>query len=110
MSEAHVTTTAMVVMEPGSAWPGQVGDSTNLVAFSHGSDDLLRMTQAKLEVLNRAFLLSASPRAPLALTGQLTDELRGTTANISLRFTEGPHAGSAPAGDARALPMTGTHA
>lgn len=153
-----MTTTVMIVMEPGSAWPGQVGDSTNLVAFSHGGEDLLRMTQAKLDVLERSkqgvrvailacnsetgsapalrrsrlahlllgtvtratcgrLILTASGRSSsqlrqelLALTGHLTDDLLGTTASISLRFTEAPHAGLAPEADAPALPMTGTHA
>src|SRR5580658_3789323 len=49
-----MTTTAMIVMEPGSDWPGQVGDETNLVAFGQGCDDLLRRTQDKLGVLQRS--------------------------------------------------------
>jgi hypothetical protein len=49
-----MTTTAMIVMEPGSDWPGQVGDTTNLVAFGHGCDDLLRRTQVELGALRRS--------------------------------------------------------
>jgi hypothetical protein len=31
MNEADMPTTAMVVMEPGSDWPGPIGDSTTVV-------------------------------------------------------------------------------
>jgi hypothetical protein len=133
-----VTTTAMIVMEPGSEWPGPIGDATNLVAFGHGCDDLLRRTQDKLGVLQRSkqvvrvavlacnaatghaaaigrarlarallgavasttsgrLVLSASGRTSqqllqelLALAGALAEELRGTSATVSLRFTEAP--------------------
>jgi len=131
-----MTTTAMIVMEPGSEWPGQVGDATNLVAFGQGCDDLLRRTQDKLGVLQRSkqvvrvavlacnvatghaaavgraqlarallgavantnsgrLVLSASGHTSqqllhelLALAGALAEELRGTSATVSLRFTE----------------------
>ena len=49
-----MTPTTMIVMEPGSDWPGQIGDCANLVAFTHGGDDLLRRTQEKLCVLDRS--------------------------------------------------------
>jgi hypothetical protein len=133
-----MTTTAMIVMEPGSEWPGQIGDTTNLVAFGHGFDDLLRKTRDKLGALQRSkqvirvavlacnaatghaaavgraqlarallgavastnsgrFVLSASRRTSqpllqelLALAGALAEELRGTSATVSLRFAEAP--------------------
>jgi hypothetical protein len=131
-----MTTTAMIVMEPGGDWPGQIGDSTNLVAFSQGGEDLLRKTQEKVDALRRGkqavrvavlacnpaaggatalrraqlarmllglvtsttcgrLVLSASGRASrqlreelLRLAGELTEELRGATATISLRFAD----------------------
>jgi hypothetical protein len=131
-----MTTTAMVVIEPGGDWPGQIGDSPNLVAFSPGVEDLLRKTQAKVDALRRGkqavrvavlacnraaggatalrraqlahmllgvvtsttcgrLVLSASGRASrqlreelLRLAGELTEELRGATATISLRFAD----------------------
>ena len=46
-----MTTVSMVVMEPGSEWPGQIGDSTNLVAFCQGGEELVRRTQARLGAL-----------------------------------------------------------
>ena len=46
-----MTALSVVVMEPGSDWPGQVGDSTTLVAFSQGGDELLRRTQSRLKAL-----------------------------------------------------------
>jgi glutamate racemase len=133
-----MTTTAMIVMEPGSEWPGQIGDTTNLVAFGHGCDDLLRRTVDRLGVLRRSkqvvrvavlacnaatgnaaavgraqlarallgavastnsgrLVLSASGRTSqqllqelFALAETLADELRGTSATVSLRFTEAP--------------------
>ena len=131
-----MTTTALVVREPGSDWPGQIGDSTSVVAFSRGGDDLVRRTEEKLDALRRRkqsvrvavlacnsaaggaavgrraklagmllgavssttcgrLILSASGGAShevrqelLALAGALTEELRATSATVSLWFTE----------------------
>ena len=130
-------TTAMVVMEAGSDWPGQIGESMEVVAFSHEGEDLLRRTQAKLGALHLSkkrvrvavlacnsatdfvgtaagrraelartllgavtsspcgrLILGASERAPeqfrrelLALAGTLAEELRGSTATVSVLFT-----------------------
>jgi hypothetical protein len=130
-----MTTTAMVV-EPGSDWPGQIGDSTSVVAFSGGAEDLVRRTKERLGALGhnkqsvrvavlacnssagapllaagRSFawmllgavsgstcgrlILSASrgssPEARqelLALAGALTEQLRESSATVSLWFTE----------------------
>jgi hypothetical protein len=48
-----MSTAAMIVMESGSDWPGQVGDETNVVLPSDGSEDLLHKTEEKLEALRR---------------------------------------------------------
>jgi ABC-type transporter Mla subunit MlaD len=132
-------TTTMIVMEPGSDWPGPVGDYTDLVAFGHGCEDLVRRTQEKLGVLQRTkqavrvavlacndltgdvaghratlartllravasatcgrLILSASRKASprllrelLALSEALAEELRGTTATVSLRLVDGSRA------------------
>jgi len=45
-------TTAIVVMEPGSDWPGQIGDSMNVVASCDGGEDLFRRAQEKLAALH----------------------------------------------------------
>jgi hypothetical protein len=130
-----MTTTSLVVMEPGSEWPGQVGDSMNVVSAPR-CDDLLLLTRAKLLALERSkqhlhiavlavnsvvdapaalrraevarlllgsvtrcacgrIVLCASHEAEdelreqlLTLTGALTKDLWGTTATVSLRFTE----------------------
>ena len=132
-------TTAIVVMEPGSDWPGQIGYSMNVVASCDGGEDMFRRTQEKLGALHgsktgvrvavlacnsatdgaalvrraqvaRALLgavtfstcgrliLGASERAShqlrqelLALAEALNDEVRGTTATVSLRFAESSH-------------------
>jgi hypothetical protein len=134
-----MTSTAMIVMEPGSEWPGQVMECTNVVAFSQGCEDLLRLTQSKLDALARGgqtvrvavlacgssiddggrahraqlaraligavarathgrLILSAGHqgsqelvRGLLTLVEDLTGEVRGTTATISLRLAEGSH-------------------
>ncbi|HEV3189604.1 MAG TPA: hypothetical protein VGY54_03860 [Polyangiaceae bacterium] len=131
-----MTTVSLIVMEPGSDWPGHVGDCANLVAFSQGSEKLLQRTQEKLDTLRRArqdvrvavlacngetdgeaasyraqvarallsavtgamlgrLVLSANGRASLrlrhellSLTCTLSEQLRGTTATISLKFTD----------------------
>jgi hypothetical protein len=135
-----MTTTAMIVMEPGSDWPGQVGDATSLVAFGHGCDDLLQRTQNELGILRRSkqvirvavlacnaatgsvasvgraqlarallgavastssgrLLLTASGQASppllqelLGLAEALTEEVRGTSVTVSLRFADAPRA------------------
>jgi hypothetical protein len=46
--------TALVVMEPGSDWPGQIGDSMHVVALTHEGEDFLQRTQAKLGTLRRS--------------------------------------------------------
>jgi glutamate racemase len=104
-----MSTTAMIVMEPGSDWPGQVGDETNVVLPGDGSEDLLHKTEEKLEALRRGNHLvrvavlacngaegAAAPtaRAQLArmLFGAVTVALHGrlilsasTTATLQLR-------------------------
>jgi hypothetical protein len=52
-NEVEMMTTAVVVMEPGSDWPGQIGDSMNVLALSPGGRDDLRRTQETLAVLHR---------------------------------------------------------
>lgn len=44
--------TAIVVMEPGSDWPGQIGDSMNVVASCDGGDDLFQRMQEKIGILH----------------------------------------------------------
>jgi hypothetical protein len=130
-----MTATALIVMEPGSDWPGQIGDSTILVGFCEAGDELVRKTQAKLdafrdgkqsvrvavlacnstagsvatgrraqlarmllgavtETTHGRLILSSSKGASdelrrelLAVAGALTEDLQGTTATISLRFS-----------------------
>lgn len=152
-----MTTTAMIVMEPGSVWPGHVGDVTSLVAFCEEGDELLRRTEAALHTLERGkravrvavlacnaaadgqaaslrlslarrllgavsgttcgrLVVSASVTASrdlrealLVLVGALTEELRGTTTTVSLRFDGSPRrANLRPAAEARAMASTGT--
>lgn len=42
---------SLIVMEPGSRWPGHVRDSENIVAASHVGEGLLQRTQRTLEGL-----------------------------------------------------------
>src|SRR5260370_22068363 len=48
-----MTTVSLIVMEPGSDWPGHVGDCANLVAFSQHGEKLLERTKEKLDTLRR---------------------------------------------------------
>jgi hypothetical protein len=44
---------SLIVMEPGSRWPGHVRDSENIVAASHLGEGLLQRTQRTLAGLLR---------------------------------------------------------
>jgi ABC-type transporter Mla subunit MlaD len=80
-----MTTTAMIVMEPGSDWPGQVGDATNLVAFGHGCDDLLRRTQVELSALQRSRqVIRVAVLACNAATGSVASVRRAQLARALL--------------------------
>jgi hypothetical protein len=131
-----MTGIALVVMEPGSEWPGHVGESETLVALRSGLD-MVRGTRERLAALQRQRaevrvavlacngatdaatagrradvareLLSCVSRtwrgrlvltAPagrasglfrhhmLSLAGTLSDHLPGTSATVTLRFTD----------------------
>jgi hypothetical protein len=134
--DIHMPMVSFVVMEPGSEWPGHLGDHSNLVAFSQKDEKLLERTEAELDSLRRdqqnvrvavlacnaemdggadgyrekiartllaavkdttfgRLVLSASGGASLrlrqelfSLAGTLSEQLRGTTATVSLRFPE----------------------
>ena len=142
-------TTSVVVMEPGSDWPGQIGDAMSVVASREG--DLVRVTEEQLDALRRRkervrvavlacctatgrsvaatrlylgrillgalrkeghgkLLVCVSARAGyelraelLELVGTLTEEARGTSTTVSLRFREDP--GTRPRGAAHADSM-----
>jgi hypothetical protein len=127
----------LIVMEPGSEWPGHVGDSEDVVAVANDDDGLLERTRKKVasmrqqgehvrvavlacnqeadpsSVSRRAevahelltsvtaagfgrLVLTASDRVSmgqrcelLSLAGELSQSLRGATANVSVRFGEG---------------------
>jgi hypothetical protein len=133
--EIAMSMVSLVVMEPGSEWPRQVGNHPNLIAFTQKGEKLLQRTQEELETLRRGqqnvrvavlacngdadggvdgyrakiarsllasvtsttfgrLVLSAKGGASLrvrqellALAGTLSEQLRGTTATLSLRFT-----------------------
>jgi hypothetical protein len=135
-TEASMAAVALVVMEPGSQWPGHVGDGETLVALRTG-EDMLQSTHDKLASLARArqsvrvavlacngatdgateqrragvagkLLASVSQTARgrlvltasagrestlvrhrlLSLAGTLSDQLRGTSASLTLKFTD----------------------
>jgi len=46
-----MTAYSVVVIEPGSDWPGDVSYSTTLAAFCQDGEELLCRTQTKLEAL-----------------------------------------------------------
>jgi hypothetical protein len=131
-----MTCVSLVVMEPGSEWPGHVGESETLVAL-RSEQDMLRCTRERVASLHRAHeevrvavlacngatdeatlhrraslaqeLLACVSRAwrgrlvltapggrasgvfrhhLLSLAGMLSEDLRGTSATVTLKFTE----------------------
>jgi len=44
---------SLIVMEPGSAWPGHVGDSENVVAVGEREDGMSRRIRSILDALRR---------------------------------------------------------
>jgi hypothetical protein len=44
---------SLIVMEPGSAWPGYVGDSENVVAIVDRQEGLLQRVQERIATLRR---------------------------------------------------------
>ena len=131
-----MTGVALVVMEPGSDWPGHVGESETLVALRSGQD-MVRCTRERLASLQRQreevrvavlacngatdaatagrradvarellscvsrtwrgrlVLTASAGRASgpfrhhmLSLAGTLSDQLPGTSATVTLRFTD----------------------
>jgi hypothetical protein len=76
-----MTKVSLVVMESGSAWPGHIGDSSNVVAFSQNGEKLLRRTQEKLDALRRG---QQDVRvAVLACNGQTDGEADGCRAQVA---------------------------
>src|SRR5258708_1219087 len=76
-----MATVSLVVMESGSEWPGHVGDSANLVAFSQVGDKLLRRTQEKLDALRRG--QQDVKVAVLACNGQTDGDADGCRAQVA---------------------------
>ncbi len=80
---------SLIVMEPGSQWPGHVRDSENIVAASHLGEGLLQRTQRTLAGLLqrgqhvRVAVLACSDAidlASLASRAQLARELLAAVA------------------------------
>jgi hypothetical protein len=44
---------SLIVMEPGSAWPGHVGDSENVVAVGEHEEGMLQRIRQMLDALRR---------------------------------------------------------
>jgi len=81
-----MTTNAIVVMEPGGDWPGQVGDLTSLVAFGPGGEELLRRAEEKVKALRRAKQeIRVAVIACNSATGGVVDIRRVELARLLLR-------------------------
>ena len=63
---------ALVVMEPGSEWPGHVGETETLVALRSLDGTLLHSTQARLAALKRAH---DDVRVAVLACNEATDDL-----------------------------------
>jgi hypothetical protein len=76
---------SLVIMEPGSDWPGHVGTTEELVAFAHDDDELLARTQERLATLRssgRSIWLAVL--ACNVATGQVVRERRAALARALL--------------------------
>jgi len=73
---------SLIVMEPGSQWPGHVRDSENIVAIGHPGEALLQRTQLTLSVLKqrgelvRVAVLACNDRADAASVSARTQIAR----------------------------------
>ncbi len=80
-----MTTFSVVVMEPGSDWPGQVGDDSTLVAFCQEGDELVRRTQARLtDLADHKQCVRVAVLACNDETGDLTAGRRARLARLLL--------------------------
>src|ERR1700733_14563927 len=72
---------SLVVMEPGSEWPGHVGQNSNLVAFSQKGAKLLQRTREELDALRRD---QHNVRvAVLACNGEIDGEANGYRVQVA---------------------------
>jgi glutamate racemase len=86
---------SLVVMEPGSEWPGHVGDAANLVAFSQDGERLLQKTKEKLEALRRDKQdVRVAVLACNTETGGTADGCRAQVAGTLLAAVRGPRLGA----------------
>jgi hypothetical protein len=77
-----MSTVSLVVMEPGSEWPGHVGQCSNLVAFSQKGEKLLQRTREELAALHRD--QQRVRVAVLACNGETDGEADGYRAQVAL--------------------------
>jgi hypothetical protein len=84
---------AVVVMEPGSDWPGQVGDSATMVAIKQTVDERPQRTRERLDEIQRgkncvrvAVLAcnSATDANSLAQRAQVAKDLLGAVKTAAL--------------------------
>jgi hypothetical protein len=87
--ESDMTMVALVVMEPGSLWPGHMGDLAGVVAFSQGGDELLRRTREELSALRcreqyvRVAVLACNAATDGVATSRRTEVARALLAAVS---------------------------
>ena len=65
-----MTMVSLIVMEPGSEWPGQVGDSENIVEIGESDDAMLQRIRGRLASLR---LRGARLRVAVVACNQATD-------------------------------------
>jgi len=69
----------LIVMEPGSEWPGYVGDSESVVAVAHEDEALLERTKQKLDAMRqerqqlRAAVLSCNTASDASSVARRSD-------------------------------------
>jgi hypothetical protein len=80
--EVNMSIVSLIVMEPGSNWPGHVGDTENVVAAGSDEEGLLPRTQHMVEVLHarhqaiRVAVLACNDATDVASSGRRAEIAR----------------------------------
>jgi hypothetical protein len=80
--EVNMSIVSLIVMEPGSHWPGHVGDTENVVAAACGEQGLLQRAEHMVEVLRgrhqaiRVAVLACNDATDVASAGRRAEIAR----------------------------------
>ncbi len=107
----------LIVMEPGSEWPGHVGDSENVVAIGHDEQTLSQRTKERLDAIRargqmvREAMLACSDRTDeetVAERAAVAHELLGAVTGSPGRLVLTTRAGASARERRGLLSLAGT--